>query len=145
MGEKWRVTVERFDETEIDAEWVEVSTLVAERGQLARFAPGVVADALGSTTTVTMGNASATFTPVAEPELGYMTPDGPVVMAEAPKRKRRTKAEIEADRARETGDHAGETAGNRIERVIAESGLPIKVTTGLSGTGAAPFNPFAQK
>lgn len=119
MGEKWRVTVERWapETEELSEGWTEVATLAASREQLARFAPGVVADALGVNTanvvhapvTVTMNNSDATFTPAPATGGIVFQDERP---EDVPKRKRRTRAQIEADRLREQ-----ETARAAIERL----------------------------
>jgi len=101
-----------------------------------------------------------------EPATPYMTPDGPVAPSQpaAPKtRKRRTKAEIAADKARE------EAAGNttdptpepepqavdvpapQVTTQPATAPVPAGPTAPAAGqapvpaTGGAPWNPFEQR
>lgn len=144
MGEKWRVTVERFD----DEVWIEEAQLVASREQLARFAPGVVAEALGVWPTLT-----ETLAAVSPPAALTEVPAGTVIepVDEKPKRARRTKAQIEAD---EAAAKLAEQSAER-ERVNEQISAPtdpypgVTVTTALESVApvppAAPFNPFAPK
>lgn len=164
MGEKWRVTVERWDEDDATdlAVWTEVSTLVAERGQLARFAPGVVADALGVNT-----HASTILADVVTAAFATETPDAsaePTPTDGASKRKRRTKAEMEADRAREQAEAANgatvtdlaqaarqATAGTDAILAAAHDASQASrdateaVAETQIGQPVVPFNPFAPK
>lgn len=158
--EKWRVTVERSGEE--PGIWDEVVTLSAPREQLARFAPGVVADALGV-------NTATTYTDKV-PDYGFGTeadqmgalateksvPDGNYGPGQPAKRKRRTKAEIEADRLREQGGQRGDAVDPAERQAVADMNAAIEnggsVTRTESGAvavddpgPAAVFNPFAPK
>lgn len=94
------------------------------------------------------------------PQGGYVTPDGPVTFtpADPVKRKRRTKAEMEAARAAGDAPEAGEVASDEPP-VVAEPGVettaPIEqaVTYAppravpaeqvVTAEEAKPYNPFA--
>ena len=114
MGEQWRVSVMFLNQ---EGEWVDRVVLAAPRHALARFAPGVVAEALG------VPAESVTETAV-EPDDGET--DG------QPKRRRRTKAEMEAARAAE---QAAEVANVP----------PAVIEQGPTDSTPEPFNPFAPK
>ena len=140
MGEKWRVTVERYvpGDGEFDGDWHGVIGLDAPREQLARFAPGVVAEALG----VQPAEESSPNTQVTLNSGGVVTesvmPDGIASV----KRKRRTKAEIAAD-------EAAAMVANAVaaEVPVSQEGVPEVPSPVVTIQPAAPggtYNPFQQ-
>ncbi len=139
MGEKWQVVVSRWTE---DDGWIEEAQLIAPREALTRFAPGVVAEALGANTHA----ANAFLVPeqfrdalVAEPVPG-VTPVPAMSEQDKPKRTRRTKAQIEADRlAEQTAAEVAVTNGGNDPYPDADA-----VPNGNEAP-AVPFNPFAPK
>lgn len=150
--EKWRVTVQRYavdpgmPDDPLEGGWEPEVELIATREQLARFAPGVVAEALGNNTV-----ADVHVEPVRVP--GQEEPAG---APDKPKRTRRTKAEMEAARAAEDAAKIAEQA--RAEKAVTNGGpdpypadSPTHMATGPvveSGEApapAVPFNPFAPK
>lgn len=167
MGETYRVSVRKIvPNDEYDEPVIE---LVASREQLARFAPGVVAEALGASSlvfgsqqTVTVGGPEITPETVPAP---IKVPDGLMDPGqEAPKRKRRSKAEMEAARAQaaqvaptsaETSADAGvaaeehdETSGIRPQTANVPAGMTdLRQAGGMAQVGPAtvPFNPFAPR
>jgi hypothetical protein len=94
-------------------------------------------------------------------DASYMTPDGPVMATDRPKRKRRTKAEIAADNAKANMatalDAAAATAAptdNKVETTesavaAAAEPAPASGSVGLPATVsdavAAPYDPFAAR
>lgn len=154
MGDRYRVTVERLTPAAdgIGDDYTSVVELLAEAHVLARFAPGAVAEALGGDD--------------GEETEAAPGPDG-TPAAPRQQRKRRTKAEIAADKAREEADAraaAGQVAEplNQTPSMDASSPAPaaappFAVTTTFEGAkplatggiigGGAPgsFNPFEKQ
>lgn len=142
--ETYRVTIIRVEEP--DGVPDEVVVLQASREQLARFAPGVVAEALGATEDrmpELPTEAVKPFTPAAATET-----DGNYGPGQPAKRKRRTRAEMEADAAREkaAADIAkwptpDEVAANHKALDTADAPEPAAAMA----PDAVPYNPFLPK
>lgn len=152
MGEMLEITIRRwYDDGERET-YQDLVALKAPREVLARFASGVVADALGVNTSALVHTAVAIDTASGQPT---GAPDG-IAFREEPagtstKRKRRTKAEMEADRLAE--QTSAEEAVTNAGPDPYQPGDPILVTmdnrsgtfTPVESVPDAPFNPFAPK
>jgi len=153
--ETYRVYVEKvIQDSDGDSAYTTVIELMAPREQLARFAPGVVAEALGANTMVRVDNSTATFTSTFQAEnpaptdiaaeIDSVTRDetGQVTT----RRRRRTKAEMEAARAAE---EAAEQARARELTRDADAATVVAETLVADGATAkapeAPYNPFLQQ
>lgn len=138
MTDKYRVTVERFGTGE-DDEYEALVQLEAPLSMLYRVAPDMVSEALASE----MGE------PVPE------TPDKATASAslttgQQTRRKRRTKAEIEADKARESAPTPGAEAQPMnqtpaFDAPPAQAPAAAPATPSSEGGNVVPFNPFAPK
>jgi hypothetical protein len=135
--DRYRVQVDKvlIDE-DGDYNYQSVVDLTAERGQLARFAPAVVAEALGASAasvTVQTENSIGCFPPVE-----HVADDEPATAeADKPKRRRRTKAEMEADRLAELGATNAAEA-NAVAAPVAVT--PPSAPAAADDTG--DWNPF---
>lgn len=152
MGEKWQVVVSRWTE---DDGWIEEAQLIAPREALARFAPGVVAEALGSTAEP-RGEVATPLVVTSETMAGVVADS---FGGQPAKRTRRTKAQIAADEAAalieaQTAAEVAVTNGGNDPyppegetSTTAETAAPVTqiVTPTPGGAPAAPFNPFAPK
>lgn len=163
MTEMYRVSVERVVRqmndagVEVDRDYVSVVAFDGPAERLLRFAPGEVAAALG-------GEPAAQD--AAHPQAALRVVQGaqrqsePVTQAETPKRKRRTNAEIAADKAAQAAGfrdaaHQQETeaALARIDKAAEAAPAPeqnqVPVTEHVAASPtepvapAAPYNPFA--
>lgn len=141
MGEKWQVVVSRWTE---DDGWIEEAQLIAPREALARFAPGVVAEALGvqpALESLSPDNSTGTFTPAVEDSRTERVSAGVV---ESVRRKRRTKAQIAADEAAALLE-----AQTAAEVAVTNAGPDPYPDADAVPNGneapAGPFNPFAPK
>lgn len=133
MNDTYRVMVIRETEDE-DGEMnsTRLIELAAPREMLAQFAPQAVAAALGTTAQEATPPKMAMEGPAETPE------------QKTERRKRRTKAEMEAARNGETTVQTSEVGGGpapETPTVITtfESAKPIPVETPTSGSGYRPF------
>lgn len=137
MGDRYRVTVERLTPAAdgVGDDYATIVELLAEAEMLARFAPQAVAEALGAEqgTLATGGVVPATGEPVFQD-------------ATVPRqtRRRRTKAEIEADKlAEHQAASAAPVPGGPVPGPSpAEVVAPMNQTPALDAPPAEPFNPF---
>lgn len=139
MGDLFRVIVFRETPDE-NGDYVQetVIELAAPREMLAQFAPQAVAAALGTT-----AQDAALVTRVDPPKMAM---EGPAETPEqkTERRKRRTKAEMEAARNGETTVQTSEVGGGPAPETPTvtttfESAKPIPVETPTSGSGYRPF------
>lgn len=142
---KYRMEITRIDEAgdETTELLIEGSKAIV-RASLS-FAPAALGDEPASVMQGAPVNATSSF----------MTPDGPVVGDDKPRRPRRTKAQMEADRAAEQAVAEPVTAAPG-EETTAPLATPLLygAAAALGGAGAydppaavepavAPYNPFA--
>lgn len=169
MIEIYKVTVERvkYDDS---GEWSRSETLFEaaspNASRLVEFAPDEVHAALSAELgevnlipDAIREHMTATLVPVEGHVAPLVEPAAPAAGTEAPatRRKRRTKAEIEADRAREAAsatpaasrpDNFGaqvvaDTEAARAVAMTATAEAPATVPAAPPATPQAPYNPFA--
>lgn len=135
MSDRYKVMVERITlDNDGDDTYETVAELLAPREQLARFAPGVVAEVLGAPATATGGVITAgALTLVGE--------QGPKpVAAPAPRRGRRPKTEAAPEAPTAEGEPAAPEPAPEMPAnpAVGPAPDPAPATT-------AVFNPFAPK
>ena len=159
---KYRIIVEQTDENgDTDA----IVNLPVQPEQVARIVPGLLAEALGASSvqvSIETGGAERQFAAVQENGLRALAAE-----ADKPRRKRRTKAEIEADEARERAEAVATVEQWRQENanmppvpeegpkgvadaaVIAATPVPAREAepepVTVPAAPAQPFDPFAPR